>query len=252
MPRFFALGMGRTAYIADTVFAFAFGYTFSMSVVLSENPVRVALPTPKFSPRPRHTAAEYLAIDDAAERRSEFIEGEIVLMAGASDPHIQIVTNFVRLLGERTEDEDCFVFSNDARVQAAVGYYYPDVGVVCGERLKNTTNNALTNPAVIIEVLSDSTENVDRGVKLRHYRRLPSLRTYLLVSQDYALVEQYERIGDATEWRILETEGLDATVELPALDCRLPMSAIYRRVSVTDYPDDIAGDDAPLSDEPAG
>lgn len=205
-----------------------------MSVATLENPVRVALPTPKFAPQPRYTAAEYLAMDDAAERRSEFIEGEIILVPGASDTHVQIVTNLVRLLDERTEEQDCSVFSNDTRVQAAVGYYYPDVGVVCGERLKNPTNNALINPTILIEILSDSTEHVDRGVKLRHYRRLSSLRTYLLVSQTIALIEQYERGEDANDWRIIETAHLNGTVNLPAMGCRLPMSAIYRRVTVAE------------------
>ncbi|MBC8143803.1 MAG: Uma2 family endonuclease, partial [Armatimonadetes bacterium] len=122
-------------------------------------------------PPRRVSAAEYLAIDDAAERRSEFIEGKIIPMAGASDSHIQIVTNFIFTLQSQLLESDCAVFSNDARVQAGISYYYPDAGVVVGERQKNATNNALTNPTVLVEVLSDSTEHVDRGVKLRHYRR---------------------------------------------------------------------------------
>ncbi|MBC8142506.1 MAG: hypothetical protein H7Y38_13830, partial [Armatimonadetes bacterium] len=80
--------------------------------------------------------------------------------------------------------------------------------------------------------------------------RLPSLRTYLLVSQDYALVEQYERGDDTGDWRIIETEGLDGEVVLPAIDCRLPMSAIYRRVTVAPYPDNAPGDSEPTEGEP--
>ena len=151
-------------------------------------------------------------------------------MAGASRIHVRIVTNLVYELQNQLREKDCDVFSNDTRVRAT-GYYYPDVGVVCGDYLVDNLHlETLTNPAVLIEVLSDSTENVDRGIKLRHYRRLPSLRTYLLVTQDYPLVEQYERDDENGSWRLVETEGLTGAVELSAIGCRLPMEAIYRRV----------------------
>lgn len=167
-------------------------------------------------------------------RRSEFIEGKIVEMPGASRVHVRIVTNLISELLNQLMENDCDVFANETRVRAT-GYYYPDVGVVCGEYLVDNLHlDTLTNPTVLIEVLSDSTEHVDRGIKLRHYRRLPSLRTYLLVTQDYPLVEQYERDEEVGTWQLVETEGLTGVVELPAINCRLPMEAIYRRVPLLD------------------
>ncbi|MBC7807629.1 MAG: Uma2 family endonuclease [Akkermansiaceae bacterium] len=192
------------------------------------------------------TAAEYLAFDSAAARRNEFIEGEIVEMAGASRVHVLIAGNIVQELKNQTVGRDCDIFFSDTRVRATA-YYYPDVGVVCGEYLvDNLYPDTLTNPAVLIEVLSDSTEHVGRGIKLRHYRRLPSLRVYLLVTQDYPLVERYERDDEGGDWRLIETEGLTGTVELAAIGCRLPMEAIYRRVSFPDpAPEDAAESAAP-------
>jgi Uma2 family endonuclease len=119
------------------------------------------------------TVAEYLAIDSAAQRRNEFIGGEIIEMAGASRTHVLISGNIVQELKNQTMGRDCDVFFSDTRVRATE-YYYPDVGVVCGDYLVDNLHiDTLTNPTVLIEVLSDSTEHVDRGVKLRYYRRLP-------------------------------------------------------------------------------
>lgn len=122
---------------------------------------------------------------------------------------------------------------------------YPDVGVVYGEYLVDDLNpDTLINPTVLIEVLPQTSERVDRGIKLRHYRRLPSLRTYLLVTQNHPLVEQYER-DDAGNWSLLETEGLAGVVELAAINCHLTMEAIYRRVPLTEVAGVIGTDVSP-------
>lgn len=199
------------------------------AVPLADTP---ATPAPR-----RFTVAEYLAIDEAAERRSEFIAGEIVPMPGASRVHVRIVTNIVYELQSQVMGRPCDVFSNDTRVRAT-NYYYPDAGVVCGDYLvDNRQLDTLTNPTVLIEVQSPSTHGVDRGVKLRDYLRLPSLRTYLLVSQDAALIEQHERAPDG-EWRVSATQGLNGVVALPAIRCRLAMEAVYRRVPLDEASDD--------------
>ncbi|MDX1932512.1 MAG: Uma2 family endonuclease [Capsulimonadales bacterium] len=209
-----------------------------MSTALPESPTR---PPADTSPHPRLTIAEYFALDSMALRRGEYIEGQRIEMAGASRRHVTISKNIVYGLESQVEDRDCDVFATDTRVRANGHYYYPDVGVVCGEYLVDALNpDTLTNPTVLIEVLSDSTEVVDRGSKFRDYRRLPSLRTYLMVTQDYPRVEQYER--DTGGWRFVETEGLSGVVELSAIDCRLEMARIYRRVpfSAPEIPTDSA------------
>lgn len=102
--------------------------------------------------------------------------------------------------------------------------------MVCGDYLVDALHiDTLTNPAVLIEVLSDSTQHVDRGVKKHHYLRLPSLQTYLLVEQDAPLIEQYERDGSG-DWKFREIEGLEGQVTLATIGCRLAMAAVYRRV----------------------
>ncbi len=211
-----------------------------MSTALLEPAVRdpagYAAPRSAPIPRPhRLTAAEYLERDDAAERRSEFIEGEMFSMAGASRIHVRIVGNIVQSLINQTEERDCDIFFNDTRVRAGIRYYYPDVGAICGDYLLDDLNEkTLTNPGVVIEVLSKSTADLDRGVKLRDYLRLPSLRTYLLVSQDAPVVEQYERDSETDAWRFMAHEGVGETVELPAIGCRLPLTSVYRRVAFPD------------------
>lgn len=199
-----------------------------MSTALVDSPA-----LPSSAPAVPLTVAEYFALDTAALRRGEYIEGKRIEMAGASRSHVGIAKNIVYGLESQVEDRDCDVFAMDTRVRADGHYYYPDIGVVCGEYLVDVLNpDTLTNPTVLIEVLSASTEQVDRGVKFRDYRRLPSLRTYLLVAQEYPLVEQYERDADGG-WRFRETEGIGGVVEIPAIDCRLEMARIYRRIPLT-------------------
>ena len=211
-----------------------------MSTALLESPARVragvAAPTPASSPRPRRlSATEYLALDEAAERRSELIEGEMFPMAGASRTHSRIATNLSYELESQLLDEEWDLFSSETRVGAGIGYYYPDLGIVGGEYLVDPLNrNTLTNPVVLVEILSPSTMHVDHGVKLRDYLRLPSLRTYLIVSQNTPFVQQYERGSDTGTWQFTAHDGLGEMVELPAIGCHLPLSAIYRRVVFTE------------------
>lgn len=201
-----------------------------MSSTLAPHPARPAAPPAS----PLLTPSQYFALDSVALRRSEFVDGRMIEMAGASLNHITVASNVFQDLKNQLEDRDCGVFASDCRVRADKRYYYPDVCVVCDAYIVDILNlDTLTNPSVLIEVLSPSTESVDRGRKLRDYRRTPSLRAYLLVEQDYPLVEQYER-GDDGGWRLVETEGLDGIVELPAIGCRLEMARIYRRVSLSE------------------
>ena len=193
-------------------------------------PATVRVPTgDKFAPH-RVSADEYLVIDNVAERGSEFINGVIIAREATTENHVRITVNLlcesVRQIGER----DYFPFFSQMRVRVGSDYHYPDAGIVCGETQCDAGSHTLTNPTVLVEVLSDTTEHVDRGVKLKHYLRLPSLRTYLLVAQDTPIVEQYERT-DTGEWRFRLVEGVDATVELPAVACRLALADIYRRVT---------------------
>jgi len=178
------------------------------------------------------TPEEYLALERAAERKSEYLDGEIIGMTGASRRHSLIAANLIREIGQQLKGRSCEVLTGDMRIRVpATGLYtYADVVAVCGEpALADGHFDTLTNPAVLIEVLSPSTQDYDRGTKFVHYRTLDSLREYLLVSQDRPRVEQYTRQEDGN-WLLSEKADLAATVILPSIGCQLAMAEIYDRV----------------------
>jgi Uma2 family endonuclease len=177
------------------------------------------------------TPAEYLARERQAPFKSEYFEGESYAMAGASRRHNRITLNTGAQLTARLKASGCEPFVSDMRVKvAATGLYtYPDVCVACPPEFEDAGGDTLLNPAVIFEVLSDSTEAYDRGRKFEHYRKLPSLREYLLVAQHAPQIDHYVR-GEAGVWLLREAAGLEARLTLETLDCELPLSEIYARV----------------------
>lgn len=174
------------------------------------------------------TPEEYLAIERAAETKSEYFAGEMFALAGASRKHVRIVTNLVAELSVRLEGGPCEVYSSDLRVKVFESglYTYPDVLVVCGEP-EMEDDDILLNPRLIVEVLSPSTEAYDRGRKFEHYRRIPSLGEYLLVAQDAHRVEQYTR-QDRERWLLTEVRGLEGMVRCESISCELPCARVYR------------------------
>lgn len=175
---------------------------------------------------------EYLEIERKAARKSQYLNGEILAMAGASRPHNLIVANLVGELRNQLRGGPCEVYASDMRVRVRdTGLYtYPDVTVVCGAAdLEDEHGDTLLNPTALIEVLSPSTANDDRGWKGEHYRRIPSLREYVIVAQGEARVERYRRRGQR-EWLLTEVVGLDQTVELASAGCGLALRDIYERV----------------------
>src|ERR1043166_9688652 len=130
---------------------------------------------------------EYLDLERRADIRSEYIDGRMYAMSGASRPHSLIVGNFFRELSSQFRSRRCEAHANDIRLKVSpTGMYtYPDIVAVCGEaRFEDKHVDTLLNPTVIVEVLSESTERYDRGEKFAHYRRLESLRAFVLVAQD--------------------------------------------------------------------
>jgi Uma2 family endonuclease len=183
-------------------------------------------------PKRRITPEEYLELERTAERRSEYLDGEMFLMAGASLEHTQIVTNITIDLGLQLRGTPCQIFPIELRskVNPAGLYTYPDISAVCGEpRFEDDVFDTLVNPILIIEVLSVSTESYDRGKKFAHYRSLASLQEYVLVSQWEYQIERYSRNADGA-WLYTEAAGADASVELPSIQCRLSLSSVYDKV----------------------
>lgn len=182
--------------------------------------------------QPELTSQDYLAIERNAEQKSEYLNGEMFAMGGASPAHNLIVTNTVRELSTQLKARPCKVYANDMRVKVSLTglYTYPDVTVVCGEeRFDDAQKDTLLNPTVIVEVLSDSTEGYDRGKKFEHYRRLKSLQHYVLIAQKNLHVEGYQRQQN-NQWLLSETNDLRDTIQLTAIKCRLALAEIYDKV----------------------
>ena len=194
-------------------------------------------------PKPRMlTVAEYLEIERTAVHKSEFLDGEMFLvhppagprmMAGASKFHNIVFRNLFAELSAGLKGGSCELFAADQRVKIdPTGLYcYPDLLIVCGEpEYAAADPDALTNPTVVIEVLSDSTERYDRTTKFRHYAALPSVQEYVLAAQDEPLVERFVRLPDG-QWGRTEFAGLEATLSLASVPAAVPLADVYRRVT---------------------
>lgn len=182
---------------------------------------------PRQNPIKRTTFEEYLELEARSDVRHEFVDGFMFAMAGGTDNHNRIAINLIVLINAAAEAAGCNAFINDilVRTPEEIGYY-PDVFVTCEEQ--NDGSRIKRKPCFVIEVLSDTTEAIDRGEKLRHYRKIPSLQAYILVSQTAKLFETFRRLPDGT-WRYetLEEGGL----ELPCVGFTLPLEDAYRGVN---------------------
>lgn len=186
-------------------------------------------------PKTFYTPEEYLALERSAESKHEYFNGEIFAMSGASKWHVLIVTNLVVELGSQLKGGPCQVYSTDLRVRVApTGLYtYPDVIVLCDEpRFSDEQEDTLLNPALIIEVLSESTKDYDRGGKFEQYRTIDSFVEYLLIAQDRSHVEHHTRQLDAS-WILQETNNLEDTIHLKSVRCSLRMADIYFRIDLS-------------------
>ena len=182
----------------------------------------------------RLTVEEYLTIERQAPCKSEYFNGEMFAMAGASRRHNLIALNIGAELRAQLQQRPCEVYTSDMRVKISrTGLYtYPDVVVVCDEpRFEDTDVDTLLNPIVLVEVLSPSTADYDRGGKFEHYRTLASLQAYLLVAQERCHVVHYTRQQDHT-WLLAETDDIQDGIHIPSIRCDLLLSEVYAKVSL--------------------
>lgn len=186
-------------------------------------------------PKPIYNADQYLALEEDAEYRSQFYFGEIFAMAGASRRHNVASTNATASIHSQLKGRKREVYQNDMRVKVHPDFYtYPDIVIVCGEpQIERRNGDNLLNPTVLIEVLSPSTEKFDRGDKFRFYRLMPSVKEYVLVSQDRVNVEHYFRQED-NSWLFTAINEVDAPLELPSVGCILQIADIYDKVDLSE------------------
>lgn len=178
---------------------------------------------------------EYLAQELASRDKHEYWFGETYMMAGTSLNHNHIVNNTYKVLDRLVAPRGCSVFTSDVRLRSASEdvYTYPDVMVVCGKvEIDPRQQDTVMNPQVIVEVWSDSTQDYDSGAKFKMYRKIPSLREYVMIDQSAPYIEHYRRDG---HFWVLETlEGMDAQLRLRSLDCEMDLTEIYRQVEWAD------------------
>lgn len=184
----------------------------------------------------RFTVDEYRAMEETAQERHEYCNGEIIAMSGGSEVHSAIACNLLIYLGFLLRDTDFRLYNSDLRVW--IPEYqrgtYTDLMVVNGAPEFNADRtDEILNPLLIVTILSPFTEAYDRGEKFRKYRSIPSFCEYLLVSQTEPYIEQYYNCdrpsGDRWQWQVYD--GLDRAIVLHSLNIELPMSEVYRRIN---------------------
>ena len=180
----------------------------------------------------RYAFTEYLAIEEVAGVKHEYLDGEIYAMAGGTPEHAALAAAVTTALGEQLRGGPCRVYSSDLRVRIlATGLAtYPDVTVVCGPTERDPESAThVTNPRVVVEVLSDGTEAYDRGEKLEHYKQVPSLAAVVLVSHRNRCIDVWSR--GAAVWEVM-TFRSGQTAPIPSLDCCLDVDAVYHAAGV--------------------
>lgn len=187
-------------------------------------------------PKSYLTPQEYLDIERAAEFRSAYYRGEMFAMTGASRKHNLICANLTIEIGTQFKGRRCEVYQSDMRVRVSdTGLYtYPDVVAVCGDpKFDDDHFDVLSNPQVLIEVLSDSTESYDRGSKFEKYRKIESLQDYILISQNGCAVERFTRQPN-NQWLMWSTTDMMETLEVASIDCSIKIEDIYAKIEFGD------------------
>lgn len=185
-----------------------------------------------FAPRHRYTLTDYLEVEEQSAVRHEFLGGEIYAMAGWTPEHAALCAAVMVLLGPQLREGRCRLYSSDLRLRVvATGLAtYPDAAVVCGEVERDPQSPThVLNPTVVIEVLSPSTEEYDRGEKREHYQRMPALQHYVVIAQGLRRAEVWSRVAEG--W-LHATVGPDGQIDLAAVGARIDMTELYATAGV--------------------
>jgi Uma2 family endonuclease len=178
---------------------------------------------------------EYLEIERTSEEKHEYYKGELFSMAGGKRVHAVIAGNILTKINNQIENKPCIAFGSDMKVQVKSDglFTYPDISALCGEeKYLDAKEDTLLNPSLIIEVLSESTENYDRGKMFILYRELESLQEYVLVSSEYKKIEIYRRTAN-NQWLLSDVKE-DEPVVFETIQCSVSLKEIYNKVQFTD------------------
>lgn len=186
-----------------------------------------------FDTKTKSTPEEYLAREAQAEYKSEYYDGEIHMMAGGSEPHSVIAVNVITALSVALERKPCKVYNSEMRllIQRRRTYVYPDAMVICGKtEFQTGRTDVVTNPLVIVEVLSPSTREHDRIEKFALYKQIESVREYILVNSERMVVSILRRQGDTGKWTIDVLNHPDDVLLFESLDIEIPLAKLYSKV----------------------
>jgi Uma2 family endonuclease len=180
------------------------------------------------------TPEQYLQLERAVPERHEYVEGEMVAMSGGSPAHSRIAANLIRKLPLNNGGRNCSIFTSDLRVSVHWTRLitYPDVTVIRGNlEYADEKRDTVTNPTLLVEVLSPSTEVHDRGRKADLYRFIPSLREFLLIGQSPVLIDHYKRWPDGS-WQVIALRELSDVLQLDSLGCSFPVTEVYAGIEM--------------------
>lgn len=174
--------------------------------------------------------AEYWAFEEASPEKHEYVDGYIVNMAGGTMAHTTISTNLISVLKSALRGKPCRPYNSELKIKSGLSnsYFYPDATVICDKpEIVEGLNGVVLNPTLIVEVLSDSSEGYDRGTKAMHYRSIPSLREYVLISQQYPYIESFYKNENGI-WQLSEASSGDFF--LPSLGISISFADVYEDV----------------------
>ena len=196
----------------------------------------MSVPPESSDKQPKYlTVGEYLTLEQDTQTKYEYHGGWVTAQAGGSFNHGKLSFRIARGLADGVESKgsNCQAFSSDNRlyIEATSSYVYPDAMVVCGkEEFAEENKDSLTNPTLLVEVLSPSTEGYDRGDKFVKYQQIPSLKEYLLISQNEPTVELYTRNPEGSSWRYIRVSGLDQEITLSSLAITISLAWLFQNI----------------------
>lgn len=181
-----------------------------------------------------YTPEEYLALEERAIDKSEYHDGEIIPMTGGTTNHNKLALNFCRKFPLTINNQDYETFINDVRlwIPETRRYVYPDIMVIQGEPVYQGNNSTIViNPVIVIEILSNSTKDYDRGGKFLYYRSIPEFREYILIDQYSYHIEQFAKNSN-NKWVLTEYDSEDAILVLESVEFQIPLRDIYERITL--------------------
>jgi Uma2 family endonuclease len=190
-------------------------------------------PVPVYGKK-RLTIEEYLDFENASQEKHEYYQGEIFAMSGSKVPYNTIAVNLTVLLGQKLKGKSCKPFNSDQRIHIPGNtlFTYPDISIVCGEIMTRDNDDwNIINPAVIIEILSPSTRQYDRGNKFKLYRDIQTLREYILVDSETANIEVF-RVNETGHWELEEYKKMEETLVITSIKLDIPLREVYEGVKL--------------------